>query len=326
MSGSALLHASVVGTIVTLTGAASVVVPRPETDLVFVNVVPPPVRISLRMPPVVKEQIRFIETPAVKLEPPPVPEPVPEPKVARAEPAPPVPEPRRETPIVEAPKPAPKPVALGSFDPSGNSVRAPEAARPVQQAAFDAAAARTPDMKLATAAVGGFEQSRGPSRPGTDRPAVVGDAGFGSGVSTGRGRGGAGGVVTSGGFDSAGAGGKAAQPQQAVKTTDFDAKAQQQAAPQARQARTDTPLEILSKPTPAYTDEARALKIEGEVLLEVEFGATGELRVLKVVRGLGHGLDESAMRAVQGLRFKPAQRNGQPVDMRTTVNLVFRLA
>ena len=86
------------------------------------------------------------------------------------------------------------------------------------------------------------------------------------------------------------------------------------------------PVEILSKPTPAYTDEARALKIEGEVALEVEFTATGEVRVLQVVRSLGHGLDESAARAVQGMRFKPAQRHGQPVDVRTIVNIVFRLA
>jgi TonB family protein len=86
------------------------------------------------------------------------------------------------------------------------------------------------------------------------------------------------------------------------------------------------PVEILSKPTPEYTDEARALKIEGEVALEVEFAATGEIRVLKVVRSLGHGLDECAARAVKGMRFKPAQRDGQPIDLRTTVNIVFRLA
>jgi TonB family protein len=45
-----------------------------------------------------------------------------------------------------------------------------------------------------------------------------------------------------------------------------------------------------------------------------------------VIRGLGHGLDETATRAVKGVRFKPAQRDGQPVDVRTTVNIVFQLA
>jgi TonB family protein len=68
------------------------------------------------------------------------------------------------------------------------------------------------------------------------------------------------------------------------------------------------------------------MKIEGEVALEVEFMATGEVRVMRIVRGLGHGLDESAMRAVKGVRFKPAQRDGQPVNVRTTVNILFQLA
>jgi TonB family protein len=113
-----------------------------------------------------------------------------------------------------------------------------------------------------------------------------------------------------------------------VKTSDFDARAEQRPTAQAapRQVRAETPVEILSKPTPAYTEDARAKKIEGEVLLEVEFANNGEVRVLRVVRGLGFGLDEAAMRAVQAMRFKPAQRDGEPIDFRTTVNIVFRLA
>lgn len=324
MSLSGVLHATVVGGAIALAGAAAgVVLPPDPTDLTFVNVVPPPpLEMPKHLPPVVRQQVKFIETPPPEVEPPPVEE---ETIVARAEPVPPAPEPPRAK-AIEPPKPASKHVTVGSFDPTGNSTRAPEAARPVVSAGFDAVAARTPDMRLASAAVGAFEQSRGPARPGTDRPNVVGDAGFGSGISTGRGRGGAGGVVTSGGFGSGAGGGGGVRPTGSVKTTDFDARAEQQAAQPVRQARTEIPLEILSKPTPAYTDEARAMRIEGEVLLEVEFSAEGDIRVLRVVRGLGHGLDESAMRAVQGMRFKPAQRNGQPVDIRTTVNIVFRIA
>ena len=52
------------------------------------------------------------------------------------------------------------------------------------------------------------------------------------------------------------------------------------------------PAEIISKPTPVYTQEARNLRIEGEVLLEVVLEASGSLRVVRVVRGLGHGLDD----------------------------------
>ena len=85
-------------------------------------------------------------------------------------------------------------------------------------------------------------------------------------------------------------------------------------------------MEILFKPKPDYTDEARKLKIEGEVLLRVLFAAGGEVRVLDVIRGLGRGLDENAIRAAQQIRFKPAQRDGQPVDSTATVHIVFQLA
>jgi TonB family protein len=84
--------------------------------------------------------------------------------------------------------------------------------------------------------------------------------------------------------------------------------------------------EILSKPTPVYTQEARQLRIEGEVLLEVVLGAAGNLRVLRVVRGLGHGLDDNAVRAAEQIRFKPAMRNGQPADSTVVLHVVFQLA
>jgi len=68
------------------------------------------------------------------------------------------------------------------------------------------------------------------------------------------------------------------------------------------------------------------MKIEGEVLVRVNFTAGGEVRVLDVVRGLGHGLDENALHAAQQIKFKPAQREGQPVDSTATVHIVFQLA
>jgi TonB family protein len=86
------------------------------------------------------------------------------------------------------------------------------------------------------------------------------------------------------------------------------------------------PAEILSKPTPVYTDEARAKKIEGEVVLEVVFGANGKIQVLKVVRGLGHGLDESAVRAAEQMHFKPALKDGQPADSTALLHIIFQLA
>jgi len=86
------------------------------------------------------------------------------------------------------------------------------------------------------------------------------------------------------------------------------------------------PAEILSKPNPAYTQEARSLRIEGEVLLQVVFQATGQLQVVRVVRGLGHGLDDSAVRAAEQIHFKPALRDGRPSDSTAVLHIVFQLA
>jgi TonB family protein len=83
---------------------------------------------------------------------------------------------------------------------------------------------------------------------------------------------------------------------------------------------------VTYKPNPVYTDEARQLRLEGEVLLEVSFSASGQLHVNRVVRGMGHGLDEAATAAASKMRFKPAMRNGQPVDSTAIVHVVFQLA
>ena len=94
----------------------------------------------------------------------------------------------------------------------------------------------------------------------------------------------------------------------------------------AEQAAKVVPAEILSKPTPIYTEEARSKKIEGEVLLEIVFEATGKIHVLKVVRGLGHGLDDAAVRAAEQIRFKPALRDGQPSDSTAVLHIIFQIA
>ena len=83
----------------------------------------------------------------------------------------------------------------------------------------------------------------------------------------------------------------------------------------------------VSIPKPAYTDEARHLKIQGNVVLRVTFFANGQIQVLGVLQGLGHGLDEQARSAVQqGRVLRPAMRNGQAVDMTTNITITFQLA
>jgi TonB family protein len=87
-----------------------------------------------------------------------------------------------------------------------------------------------------------------------------------------------------------------------------------------------TPVNITYKPNPTYTQEARSLQLQGEVLLEVVFGANGQLHVNRVVRGLGHGLDEAAVSAANKIQFKPALREGSAVDSTAVVHVVFQLA
>jgi len=99
-----------------------------------------------------------------------------------------------------------------------------------------------------------------------------------------------------------------------------------QSRPAAQAAQKIVPAEILSKPVPIYTEEARSKRIEGEVLLEVVLEATGKLRVLKIVRGLGHGLDDAAVHAAEQIRFKPALKDGQPSDSTAVLHIIFQLA
>jgi TonB family protein len=79
---------------------------------------------------------------------------------------------------------------------------------------------------------------------------------------------------------------------------------------------------VISKPPVQYTSEARQLKVQGDVILRVTFtarpgGGAG------VVHGLGHGLDEEARRVAQQIRFRPATRNGRPVDLTTNITITF---
>jgi TonB family protein len=87
------------------------------------------------------------------------------------------------------------------------------------------------------------------------------------------------------------------------------------------------PVKILFKPTPEYTRVAVAKKIQGDVLLEILFSASGEVKVLRVIKGLGYGLDETAIAAAQEIRFRPARNeDGQPIDSTARVRIAFELA
>jgi TonB family protein len=166
--------------------------------------------------------------------------------------------------------------------------------------------------KLYAAPAGSFDMPVGPGQGNGSGGAkgikgTVSSADFGNGIATGSKGDGRSGGISTGGFG-------------AEQVVHGPKLAQADAGPAT------TPVEITYKPQPVYTDAARNLKLEGEVLLEVSFGANGTLHVNRVVRGLGHGLDEAAMAAANKMRFKPALRMGQPVDSTAVVHVLFQMA
>ena len=86
------------------------------------------------------------------------------------------------------------------------------------------------------------------------------------------------------------------------------------------------PPVILSHPVPVYTALAQRNHIEGEVVLQAVLQRDGGVRILRVVQGLGYGLDQAARDAAHKLRFRPALRDGQPVDWTVLLHITFRMA
>ena len=214
--------------------------------------------------------------------------------------------------------------------------------RPVKTNVFSTGSSATPTIALAPQQVqtGGFGDPNGvPARDGHGKPVTIAALGSfdlpsGPGYGNGTGERGSRGVVASTGFGNGvatGDGTRANASRGAVRQSGFgDAEPVTTAQVRGKQPDAHTakllPAEIISKPTPVYTDEARKLHIEGEVLLEVVFESSGKLRILRVVSGLGHGLDESAVHAAEQIRFKPALQDGQPTDCTAVVHIVFQLA
>jgi TonB family protein len=81
----------------------------------------------------------------------------------------------------------------------------------------------------------------------------------------------------------------------------------------------------LSTPDPEYTEEARKAKTQGTCVLGLIVDAQGHPRDIRVVRGLGSGLDQKAVEAVRQWRFQPAVKDGNPVNVQISVEVVFKL-
>jgi TonB family protein len=242
-------------------------------------------------------------------------------------------QPKIEKVEAKAPELTPAPVIQSQIVDQSNQPKRP---REEVKVAMDTGSAATPTTKLAPKDVqtGGFGDPNG--LPGKGDPnkttnvnraglqALPGGPGYGNGTGGDKG---ARGVVASSGFGNGTAIQESSGQKHAVATSGFANQTVADAAPVKKAVDSGTtPVDITEKPKPVYTEEGRSLKLEGDVALDVVFLANGTLQVTKVVSGLGHGLDEAAVRAAQQIKFKPAKRDNENVDFPARIRIQFRLA
>jgi TonB family protein len=271
------------------------------------------------------------------------PQPLPPVLSAHLDPAPnalqlPPPEPKPRATVEDAPAPTVS-IATKKIDslPLNSASIVPIPA--VKTNVFSAGSSAAPNIVRAASQVqaGGFGDPNGIAAKADQSRAVTtaaaGSFDLPSGAGSGNGTGGtkgAAGIVASSGFGnttatpvhSASAGAVQAS---GFSTADVAAPPTERSHPAEPAARI-SPAEILSKPTPLYSQEAKNLRIEGEVLLEVVLEASGSLHVVRLVRGLGHGLDDNAVKAAEKIHFKPAMKDGQPADSTVVLHIIFQLA
>lgn len=296
--------------------------PKPEIPPVpKVHVIPPPPKVQLEAPKI------QMSKPVPVVEPPKMAE-IKQPELAPVlAPAP---------PLRVTPPPQPK---LGLFSSSHPTMVANNKEKPsTKTGGFGDPEGVHPNPNAnrpaTIAASGSFAGSPGVGEPGAGaaRRGSVHGVDFGSGVANGV----PGGKDTHGTVASAGFGkgviggtGKPGGQGRAIETSGLSGPGIGQVGPtvpRQQQVAQFTNVVVLNKPRPGYTEEARRLKIEGDVTLQVRFTASGQVQVLRVVSGLGYGLDELAQDAARRIQFKPATRDGRAVDEVTVIHVTFQLA
>jgi len=80
---------------------------------------------------------------------------------------------------------------------------------------------------------------------------------------------------------------------------------------------------LLRRVEPEFTQEALDAGVTGRVFVSLVVRADGSAEELKVVRGLGYGLDEKAIACIKQWEFKPGTKDGTPIDVHVTVELPF---
>jgi TonB family protein len=87
---------------------------------------------------------------------------------------------------------------------------------------------------------------------------------------------------------------------------------------------TTKPRQIKSQ-SPKFSEQARRDKVQGTVLLLLVVTQEGSVTDIRVKNGIGHGLDENAVKAVRKWKFEPATKDGKPVAVQLTVEVDFHL-
>jgi periplasmic protein TonB len=81
---------------------------------------------------------------------------------------------------------------------------------------------------------------------------------------------------------------------------------------------------LLDKTVPQYPEIARTARIQGTVVLQATIAKDGTIQNLRVIDGPPM-LQQAAVDAVRSWRYKPYLLNGEPVEVETTVNVIFNL-
>ncbi len=86
-----------------------------------------------------------------------------------------------------------------------------------------------------------------------------------------------------------------------------------------------SPPVLVYSPEPEYSEQARVAKLSGSVVVNLWVDASGNPTHVRVVRGLGMGLDEKALDAVKQYKFKPAMEDGKPVLVELNSEVNFKI-
>lgn len=233
------------------------------------------------------------------------------------------------TPQIKAPKPSiilapqPKAALTAAMPAQNNTVKA--STKPVHLGETFGVTPNPNASRPATVAAIGNPYG-GMEGPAVAPHGVVGSAGIGNGLKAGSNAGVVGKVAQAG---IPGGTGTASTYVAEGKVASAGIHQEVAAVPAVQQSPREvapTNLEVISKPAVQYTAEARQLRVQGDVILRVTFTASGQVIVKGLVHGLGHGLDEEARRVAEQIRFRPATRNGQAVDLTTNITITFQLA